>query len=496
MKLIEKINTKNIDILIPTITTVGVPLAGTTQRSEQLTTISSSRAQRYSRGNDMDSGDIAAILDAVVEYGFTFNDSYSTDCFKLADKAMITKNAKVKQIDVKSSTNILLETVIKKTGLQFKLKEYIRDILKYGEIFIELIVDPKLGIITGIQSYHPSSMLVIRDPSISIPDQAASPKPISKYRQLGLGNRTLHEWDFWQIIHPRWKENDRYDYATKSFLDDIYDDWLNLKKLEKSLVLMRLARAEPRLIHNIDVTDQNTEQSMGTFRTYIRNFTKASNENKDGKYIPAAEDIYLTKRYLQSGDNAIADLGKIDFYDPQLAGLGHIDDILYARRKLFSIVPASIVGIENNRDITAQDITFANMIRKVQLVAKQIITRIFDVQLILSNQLIEGNPDVYELVFPFVKTQNDWKFAYAAYQRTLQNVAMIENQVLSREFVFKQLTNGTTEDYKTVQIQIENENNIYNPIISNSTNAGAKGGSAAPLDTTNANAADQINQVK
>lgn len=302
-----------------------------------------------------------------------------------------------------------------------------------------------------------------------------------------------------------WRTNDRYPYAIKSFLEDIYPDWLTLNKLESTLVLARLSRAYPRLIHYIDVTNQDGETRKSTFNSYVKNFTNASKNNTNGDFLPVEKDIYLTRSYLNAEDGSSEqDLTKIDFYDPSNTGLAQIGDIEYIRRKIFNRAPGAIVGIAGNRDISQQDIAYANLVKQVQRIGKAILKQIFDVQLVLTGQVdSDGNIAPYEIVLPSVHMQTYWKYADAQYRSSLKDIAYVEAGVVSRQSVYMDAFNATSDDWQEELSKIQNENAIFTPekptgtfgasSAANMTIAGQKGGVAKPADTTNASVASQQN---
>lgn len=173
---------------VPEVSKQGIPLMGTVTLYEPNIIVAASRRARYSIGDTMDTGDVAAMLDAIIEDAFSFEDNPEIS-FKLGDVAQ--SQTKVRQtpksVAVGSNTLKILQQVVNLTDIQTKIKEYVRDCLKYGDNFIEIIYNQKLALIDGLQSYHPSSMLVETERFDLLQD------PVTKIRQVNLGGVQIAE---------------------------------------------------------------------------------------------------------------------------------------------------------------------------------------------------------------------------------------------------------------------------------------------------------------
>lgn len=374
--------------------------------------VKSGRDARYDDFELMDSGDIAALLDAVCDAALMFddNDGNGTE----SDRPFGFK------VQVKSSRQRkVVDQILVQSRLKEKLWYYVRDCLKYGDCFIEPLVDGRE--LVGLQSYHPRSMLVQTDTrnrlrTGSDPD---FPGQVLPYQQRNDKSEIVASWEPWQMLHFKWMPSDQYAYSAKSLLDDMRPDWKKLTSLETSMVVARVVRAYTRNVHYLDVTGLGDKEAQKMLADYVRR-TSFSLRRQQDKVAAPDEEMFVTTSYLKDPDGKhLPRLNKIDTIDPNAAGLAKIEDIEYQRRKLFSRVPAEILGIQsrNPKAISAQDVAFGRLIRFTQARGEELVRDVIDTGLILAGY--DLGSVVYELYWPRNTIGANWLHADAAFRQSM-----------------------------------------------------------------------------
>jgi hypothetical protein len=432
-------------VKVPDIT--GVYDAGTFVASTQpgFTTKDTSRNGRYADFESMDSGDIAALLDAVVRSALTFEEQGQFG-FKLDG--------------TKSNAAALLEQMIEFTQLRQKLPTIARDILKYGDAYAEAL-DGGDGVIERIQTYYPKQIYV------SIDDQQKG--NVTLYTQLNYANQAVATWQPGELIHWTWWPSDREPYSFKGLLDDLRSDWKNLQQLEQGMVTGRVSRAYPRLAHFIDVTNKTPADAQKSLLGYIRAVTRSlpiqtlsGIQQTTRQDLAPNEDYYFSTGYVSGQDGQLVPkLNKVEMHDPSLAGLAHIGDVEYVRRKMFSTIPGEVVGVgAPNLDPAAQQRSYARVVRRLQERLEAGLRELFTQTLVMAGIM----PDTLVFVWPEVISGENWKFQEAEYKQALTEQVLIESTLYSRAFFLRQ-RGHTQEEIAQIQQEIVAEMTLLGPVL-------------------------------
>ena len=258
--------------------------------------------------------------------------------------------------EIKSVLAELYQTVL---NIEFNLFGWCRTMCKYGDFFLYLDIDERLG----VQS-------VVGLPTHEIERLEGEDKTNPKYIQFQWNSGGL-TFENWQIGHFRILGNDKYAPYGTSVLEPARRIFRQLILLEDAMMAYRIVRAPERRVFYIDVgnvSPSDVEQYMQKVMTQMKRnqVVDSSTGRVDLRYNPMSteEDYFIPVRGGVSS--------KID----TLAGgsyTGDIDDVKYLRDKLFSAlkVPASYLsrseGAEEDKTTLAQkDIRFARTIQRLQ----------------------------------------------------------------------------------------------------------------------------------
>lgn len=444
----------------------GIADAGTVAGSSTpgQTVKDTSRKARYADFDAMDEGDIAAVLDATVEAALVFDhQDRGDDLLGLAPFSFKVDGTKLNAIR-------LIEELCSFTGLREKLPLIARDLLKYGDAFLEQIEDQDT--IVRLQTYYPGQIFVTTDDKGNLDPSAA-------YTQIDVQNRAVATWAPDQMIHFKLVPSDREPYSKKSLLDDLRTDWAKLRDMEAGLVLARTSRAYPRNLHYVDVTNKTTIDAQKALVGYIRAITRQTPaQDFLGLGLGSVtrtdtapnEDIFIPTGYIPTVDGGLeAKLNKVEILDPSLAGLSAIPDVEYLRRKMFARVPADIVGIPTQMaDLTAQYSSYARLIRQLQRALEVGLRTLFTHALILNGIA----PTRVAVTWPEIQSGQSWRWQNGKMQQSQTEQFQVESKVFSRRRILIERYGKTEAEADEILAEVEAEQTRFGEIQAPQSRAG------------------------
>jgi hypothetical protein len=303
------------------------------------------RAERYQDFEQMEyTPEIASALDIYADEMTTSSDLQPLLSIKCPNE------------EIKAVLSELYHTVL---NIDFNLFGWSRTMCKYGDFFLYLDIDERLG----VQS-------VVGLPTHEIERLEGEDKSNPKYVQFQWNSGGL-TFENWQMAHFRILGNDKYAPYGTSVLEPARRIFRQLILLEDAMMSYRIVRAPERRVFYIDVGNvapNDVEQYMQKVMTQMkRNQVVDSNTGRvDLRYNPMSteEDYFIPVR------------GGVSSRIENLPGgtyTGDIDDVKYLRDKLFSAlkVPASYLtnmeGADEDKTTLAQkDIRFARTIQRLQ----------------------------------------------------------------------------------------------------------------------------------
>ena len=269
-------------------------------------------------------------------------------------RKMLTINCSNQEI--KTALQILFYDVL---NVDLNLYGWARTLCKYGDFFLYLDVDEKLGI-----------QNVVAMPLSEIERLEGQDENNPNYLQFQWNSGGL-TFEDWQIAHFRILGNNKYNPYGTSVLEGSRRIWRQLTLVEDAMMSYRIVRAPERRVFYVDVgavAPQDVSTYMQEVMTTLKRnqIIDADSGRADLRYNPMSveEDYYIPVRGGQQGT-------KIE----TLAGgqfTSQIEDVKYLREKLFSAIKipqAYLVAGENAEDRTSlsqKDIRFARTIQRLQ----------------------------------------------------------------------------------------------------------------------------------
>lgn len=288
----------------------------------------------------------------------------------------ITRGEKGKILDIFSENarvKVLLEDLFyNRLDIDFALKLWIRDLLKYGDFFLHLHVDKNEGIYDVMAFY---SEEIHREEGF---DGGTSDV---RFRRETTGDY----FEDWQVAHFRLLEDTRKLPYGRSILDPARKLWKQLQLAEDSMLVYRITRAPERRVFYIDVGNlehADVGQFIQQFQMQLKKqpIVDQRTGNINMKYNPmnVTEDYFIPMRADRSS--------RIETL-PGASNLGDIQDIEYFQNKLFASlqVPKNYLNygesLPGGSTLSQQDLRFSRTINTIQQAVLSELKRIANIHL-------------------------------------------------------------------------------------------------------------------
>jgi len=307
---------------------------------------SQQRAERYVDFDQMEyTPEIASALDI-------YADEMSTYSSLTPMLAIECDNEEIKAILHSLYSNVL--------NVEHNLFAWCRTMCKYGDYFLYLDVDDKLGVTSAIGL-----------PTREVERLEGEDKENPNYVQFQWNSAGI-TFENWQIGHFRILGQDKYNPYGTSVLEAARRIWRQLTLLEDAMMAYRIVRSPERRAFYIDVGNippQDVEQYMQKVMTTMKRnqVVDSSTGRVDLRYNPLSveEDYFIPVRGNSSTKIEPIAGGKYT---------GDIDDVKYLRDKLFSAlkIPAAYISsdgekaVEDKTTLAQKDIRFARTIQRLQ----------------------------------------------------------------------------------------------------------------------------------
>src|SRR5260221_12617463 len=271
------------------------------------------REQRLKDLQEMDAGDLASLLDVTVEAAITFDEDESSD-----DPLLVPEGFKIVFLSSgpqkgraaygSQAVRKVFEQVLADTRIRAELGTYARDMLKYGDGFGELVPrsdDDKT--IVKVQHKLVPEIRVNWDIKGRLRrDVDSEGRPLA-YQQWQPSGRIFAGWYPEEMIHFKLYPDSAFRYSVKGLLDDIRPDWRKLSAVEQGMIIARVVRAYPRLLHVLDMTNKGDKEARKLLKDYIQGVTmKAQPDGTIKKQdLAVDEDYFMTSGFHSQQDGRL-----------------------------------------------------------------------------------------------------------------------------------------------------------------------------------------------
>ena len=377
--------------------------------------------------------EIASALDIYADEittSTTFNPLINIDC----------QNREIKDIIQTLLYNVL--------NTEANLFGWARSACKYGDYYLYLDIDEKLGI-TNVIPLPVREMVRIEgtDPT--------NPNYIQFYWQNAEGNTGV-TFENWQVSHFRVLGNDKYVPYGTSVLEPSRRIWRQLTLLEDAMMAYRIVRSPERRVFYIDVGNmaaEDVEQYIEQVKTQMKRnqIVDEDTGRVDLRYnaMSVDEDFYIPIRGAAS-NTRIETLAGGQF-------TGDIDDVNYLRDKLFSAlkVPKAYLAQsdaqEDKTTLSQKDIRFARTIQRLQRV---IVAELEKICIIHLYTLGYRNNDLLSFKLALNNPSKIAELQELEHMRTKFDVAgSATDGYFSKQWVYRNIFKISEEEIDRIQIE-------------------------------------------
>jgi hypothetical protein len=312
----------------------------------------------------------------------------------------LTRNERGNILDIYSENarvkEILKDLFGNRINVDYNLKLWIRDLIKYGDYFVYLEIDKNEGIYNFL-SLPPEE--IHREEAYD-----GNPETVRfRWETMGM------YFEDWQVAHFRMLEDTKKLPYGRSILDPARKLWKQLQLAEDSMLVYRITRAPERRVFYIEVGNLGDQDVQG-YIMKVQNQIKKQPvvDSRNGQYNLKYDPMNITEDYFIPirGDKS----SKIETL-PGASNMGDIQDIEYLQNKLFASlqVPKAYLNYAENlpggSTLSQADLRFARTINSIQEVILMELRRVANIHLFFSG--LKDEVDNFTLTLTNPSTQQE-----------------------------------------------------------------------------------------
>ena len=341
-------------------------------------------------------------------------------------------------------------------NVEFNLWPWTRNLVKYGDFFLQLEIADKLGIVnvmalstyevSRVENFDPENPQRVK--FIYAPYQNPSG---------GYGQTPKKEFENYEIAHFRLNSDSNFLPYGKSMIEGARRVWKQLMLMEDAMLIHRVMRAPEKRIFKIDVGNIPPNEVDNYMQKIINSSKKVPFvDERTGDYNlkynmqNLIEDYYMPVRGNDNGTS-------ID----TLKGLEYnmIDDINYLKGKLMAAlkIPKAFLGYEEDVNgkatLAAQDVRFAKTIERVQRVLISELTKIAIIHLYAQGITDDKLTDFsLELTIPSKIYEQEQVELYTS--KVALITQMQQTKMFSKEWMYEAVMKLAKDEQDTMTLQV------------------------------------------
>jgi hypothetical protein len=341
-------------------------------------------------------------------------------------------------------------------NVEFNLWPWTRNLVKYGDFFLQLEIADKLGIVnvmplstyevSRVENFDPENPQRVK--FIYAPYQNPSG---------GYGQTPKKEFENYEMAHFRLNSDSNFLPYGKSMIEGARRVWKQLMLMEDAMLIHRVMRAPEKRIFKIDVGNIPPNEVDNYMQKIINGSKKVPFvDERTGDYNlkynmqNLIEDYYMPVRGNDNGTS-------ID----TLKGLEYnmIDDINYLKGKLMAAlkIPKAFLGYEEDVNgkatLAAQDVRFAKTIERIQRVLISELTKVAIVHLYAQGITDDRLTDfTLELTIPSKIYEQEQVELYTSKVALIQQ--MQQTKMFSKEWMYEAVMKLAKDEQDTMTLQV------------------------------------------
>lgn len=355
---------------------------------------------------------------------------------------------KSKNEKIKNNLENLFYDII---NIDFNLWPWTRNMVKYGDFFLSLEIQPGSGII-NVQPLpiYETERLENTDPQ--------NPNYV-KFKVENDPNGKVHYENF-EVVHFRLLSDTNFLPYGKAMIENGRRIWKQVSLMEDAMLIHRIMRAPDKRVFKIDIGNIPPQEVDNYMQKIINKMKKTPFvDRRTGDYNlkyniqNLTEDFFLPVRGGDSG-TSIDTLGGLEY-----AGT---EDIDYLKNKLFAAlkIPKAYLGYDENVNgkatLAAEDVRFARTIERIQRTLISELTKIAVVH--LASQGIEGGDMVdfeLSLVNPSTIYEQEKVNLWSEKVRLVNDIQQLK--MISKEWAYKNIFNMSDDEISHQKGQLIND---------------------------------------
>jgi len=354
---------------------------------------------------------------------------------------------------IPTSIRQLIDEVLQRTLWYEKAYGIARDMLKYGDNFLQYVIDTDARVIR-LMWMPPATMERQEDAQGRLYPNGEAFVQVQPATRLPIAS-----FYPWQIEHMRWNHTGSAKYG-RSIGFTARTSWRKLQAMEEALVINWLTRAFARLLFILDVTDMTEKEATA----HIRNFKNQLLTRKIAKGVEGVEqlsvvkDIFIGRAYHEIGGRAQEGLANVKVLDTSSTGFSNLGAIKYYRGKVVMSmrVPPAYLGLEEDINSKAtleqQDRRFARTIQAIQTLLSSAIKHTIDLQLILKGLDPKSIP--YYIMWPPTAIGDSVAAAQALHYNAQADKDLVEMGVIDPEYVATRHLNMKQVEWEALKARL------------------------------------------
>ena len=341
-------------------------------------------------------------------------------------------------------------------NVEFNLWPWTRNLVKYGDFFLQLEIADKLGIVNvmALSTYEVSRVEAF-DPEN--PQRVKFIYAPYQNPSGGYGQTPKKEFENYEIAHFRLNSDSNFLPYGKSMIEGARRVWKQLMLMEDAMLIHRVMRAPEKRIFKIDVGNIPPNEVDNYMQKIINSSKKVPFvDERTGDYNlkynmqNLIEDYYMPVRGNDNGTS-------ID----TLKGLEYnmIDDINYLKGKLMAAlkIPKAFLGYEEDVNgkatLAAQDVRFAKTIERVQRVLISELTKIAIIHLYAQGITDDKLTDfTLELTIPSKIYEQEQVELYTS--KVALITQMQQTKMFSKEWMYEAVMKLAKDEQDTMTLQV------------------------------------------
>jgi len=342
-------------------------------------------------------------------------------------------------------------------NIEFNLWPWTRNLVKYGDFFLQLEISPELGIVnvTPLSVYETSR---VEGFDMTNPQRVKFVySPFQNPNSMLSTAGSKKEYENYEIAHFRLYSDANFLPYGKSMIEGGRRVWKQLSLMEDAMLIHRIMRAPEKRIFKVDVGNIPPTEVDNYMQKIINSSKKVPFlDPQTGEYNlkyniqNLIEDYYMPVRGSDNGTS-------ID----TLKGLEYnmIDDINYLKGKLMAAlqIPKVYLGYEEDisgkATLAGQDVRFAKTIERIQKVLVSELTKIAIVHL-----YAQGLDNADDLDFSLELTIPSKIYEQEKVELYTSKIALItqmqQTKMFSKKWMYDTIMNMTPEEQDELTVDV------------------------------------------